>query len=134
MSTRPKYLPSEKIRAALQQFADNGRWGTCGSCPTQTLGKAGEIKLPALCENTDRSEHHLGLDEIARLVAIERLQVDGYIWKGAEVKICMARYDRVPVGSVGVVTQVHRQGEYNVVFKGGGIAYTFPGMDLQLLD
>lgn len=36
-------------------FLRNGRWGTCCDCPTSNDNQ----KFPELCENTDRSDHHL---------------------------------------------------------------------------
>lgn len=58
----PRALAAAETRQALADFSRNGRWGTCGGCPRDGTGK----KLPELCEDTDRSDHQLDIDSLAR--------------------------------------------------------------------
>ena len=45
---------------AFEQFMRNGRWGTCGSCPTGSEGR----RFPEMCDNTARTDHHLDLESL----------------------------------------------------------------------
>jgi len=45
------------------QFSRNGRWGDCSGCPRDTTGRA----YPEFCQFTDRYDHMLTADGLARL-------------------------------------------------------------------
>lgn len=45
--------PDHHSRAEL--IARNGRWGTCGACPRDHMGKV----FPERCDYTDRYDHNL---------------------------------------------------------------------------
>lgn len=51
-----------RIQDAFLPFARNARWGTCGVCPRDSNGHA----YPEFCVETQRSDHQLGVDELAR--------------------------------------------------------------------
>lgn len=46
----------------LRMFARNGRWGTCADCPRDSEGNT----YPEFCPNTERTDHQLGMDELAQ--------------------------------------------------------------------
>lgn len=50
-----------RMARALADFARNGRWGTCASCPLDGDGR----KVPELCEHTGRYDHLLTIDALA---------------------------------------------------------------------
>lgn len=62
-----EYSHKEMLRKApsivdgFNQFARNGRWGTCVSCPMTSDNKA----IPEACENTDRYDHQLTLEQLS---------------------------------------------------------------------
>ena len=66
----PRALAAAELRDAITAFARNGRWGTCGGCPRDGAGR----KLPELCEDTDRADHQLDVDALARIFKIEVAQ------------------------------------------------------------
>ena len=49
-------IPSAEFRGKFEQFARNGRWGTCISCP-----KSAGAVYPEFCEHTGRYDHQLSL-------------------------------------------------------------------------
>lgn len=49
--------PDHHSRAEL--IARNGRWGTCGACPRDMLGKV----FPERCQFTDRYDHNISPSE-----------------------------------------------------------------------
>lgn len=48
------------IRDGLLQFYRNARWGTCGDCPRDSNG----VAYPEFCKQTERSDHHLTIDDL----------------------------------------------------------------------
>ena len=52
---------SPSIVDGFRQFARNGRWGTCGVCPTNSEGDA----IPEACEHYDRYDHQLTAEGLA---------------------------------------------------------------------
>jgi hypothetical protein len=46
----------------FEMFSRNERWGTCVDCPRTTDGKI----FPEFCQFTDRLDHQLNIDELAR--------------------------------------------------------------------
>lgn len=62
---------SHTSKRGLQDFARNGRWGTCGECPEDGDGR----KLPELCSNTKRYDHWLDFASLVNLVQRQSLPV-----------------------------------------------------------
>lgn len=58
----PRAHAVAELRSAFADFSRNGRWGTCGACPCDGYGR----KLPELCAFTDRDDHQLDVDALAR--------------------------------------------------------------------
>lgn len=50
-----------ELRERFQQFARNGRWGTCASCPRDRSGHV----YPEFCAETERYDHRLTLPQLA---------------------------------------------------------------------
>jgi succinate dehydrogenase/fumarate reductase-like Fe-S protein len=56
-------VPTEmapEMKDAFEQFARNGRWGTCGGCPRDVNGRA----IPELCANTKMYDHNQNLQDL----------------------------------------------------------------------
>lgn len=54
--------PRNEALKHFVMFARNERWGTCVDCPRTSTGEI----FPEFCEHTDRYDHHIGVDELAR--------------------------------------------------------------------
>lgn len=55
-------------------FGRNGRWGTCASCPCDSLG----MNYPEFCPDTRRGDHHLTVEQLGeswRIKTENRLNV-----------------------------------------------------------
>lgn len=58
----------DKTRQALAEmskhfvcFSRNGRWGTCGDCPRDTVGNP----YPEFCVYTSRGDHKLDIEDLS---------------------------------------------------------------------
>lgn len=51
-----------RMKDHFRQFARNGRWGTCVSCPRDSDGHA----YPECCQFTERYDHNLDVDLLAQ--------------------------------------------------------------------
>jgi hypothetical protein len=58
----PRAHAVSDMRSAFADFSRNGRWGTCGMCPEDGYGRL----LPELCAFTDRDDHQLDIDALAK--------------------------------------------------------------------
>ena len=50
-----------QLSDSFRQFARNGRWGTCASCPRDSENHA----YPEFCQFTERYDHNLDVDDLA---------------------------------------------------------------------
>jgi len=58
----PRAHAAASLRTSLADFSRNGRWGTCGQCPSDGYGR----QLPEKCLDTERADHQLDVDALAR--------------------------------------------------------------------
>lgn len=58
----PRAHAAAELHGAFADFSRNGRWGTCAQCPCDGYGR----KLPECCSFTDRDDHQLDIDELAK--------------------------------------------------------------------
>lgn len=63
-------LAESRYKDALHHFARNSRWGTCGDCPHDGVGMG--TLAPELCQNTERYDHNLNIDQLADAIKREQ--------------------------------------------------------------
>jgi hypothetical protein len=69
-TTQMKLFMDAKTKIALSQMRDhfmmfgrNGRWGTCASCPRDSMGNV----YPEFCDYTEREDHRLEAIDLAKM-------------------------------------------------------------------